>query len=94
MRSSMGWSPASSLPQKLLATTRQKISLNHCDTKLSRLQDMETVGPSATVPGIVVDSEPRPAFAHKQFESQKRRRQCSDEKTKAAETTKSDKDQM
>lgn len=30
------------------------------------LQDMETVGPSATVPGIVADVEPRPAFAHKQ----------------------------
>ena len=27
---------------------------------------METVGPSATVPGIVADIEPRPAFAHKQ----------------------------
>ena len=27
------------------------------------LQDIETVGPSATVPGIVVEFEPRPAFA-------------------------------
>jgi hypothetical protein len=25
---------------------------------------METVGPSATVPGIVIDVEPRPAYAH------------------------------
>lgn len=31
---------------------------------LHDIQDMETVGPSATVPGIVINVEPRPAFAH------------------------------
>lgn len=34
---------------------------------------METVGPSATVPGIVVDIEPRPAFAHSRFEMKNNR---------------------
>lgn len=69
MRSSIGWRPASSLPQKLLATDFfvSKI-LKLIDFWCFILQDMETVGPSATVPGIVVDIEPRPAFAHTRFE--------------------------
>jgi hypothetical protein len=34
-------------------------------TSASLLQDIETDGPSATVPGIVVGVEPRPAFAQR-----------------------------
>lgn len=52
---------------------RRTVSVRRWDRDLFHLQDMETVGLSATVPGIVVDVvEPRPAFAHTQFGDSKR----------------------
>lgn len=44
------------------------VRLNSGNKELVRfiVQDMETDGPSATVPGIVVDVEPRPAFTQRQ----------------------------
>lgn len=78
----MGPTPASSLPQKLFATGEvttvssihlidQSITATSyfCKRYWKRIQDKETVGPSATVPGIfvqyvvVASIEPRPAFA-------------------------------
>ena len=53
MRSSSGWTPASSLPQKLFATAKISAYLIcKCSFPID-LQDRETLGPSATVPGIL-----------------------------------------
>lgn len=96
----MGPTPASSFPQKLFATGEvTSVSSIHLiyqsitttgpfrRTYWKRIQDRETVGPSATVPGIFVQFiavgsiESRLALLLNQSYSNKRRKCCNEQRT-------------
>lgn len=113
MRSSMGPTPASSFPQKLFATGEvTSVSSIHLiyqsitttgpfrRTYWKRIQDRETVGPSATVPGIFVQFiavgsiESRLALLLNQSYSNKRRKCCNEQRTTVKKKQSKEKDKQ